>query len=230
MEHAEQAELEVDDEAMMEDEIFRQFTDLEQYNLVVEKPEEYLQLIMQFGYLAMFGPAFPLGAAVALGVNFVEIRYDAHKLLYAYRRVAPLQVSAYLIAYCVVAALRAHQRRTSKKQIPYPPTLPPIYPKPIQIPPTNKQKVNNIGEDAQFVLILYLAVPVNLGLVLYTFEMLGGDDAELPAGRVWIFMLATLLFIVLQVAVERLVPDKTFKTLVQEQRQECKFFGGRSHE
>ena len=52
-------------EAMMEDEIFRQFTDLEQYNLVVEKPEEYLQLIMQFGYLAMFGPAFPLGAAVA---------------------------------------------------------------------------------------------------------------------------------------------------------------------
>jgi hypothetical protein len=90
--------------------------------------------------------------------------------------------------------------------------------------------VNNIGEDAQFVLILYLAVPVNLGLVLYTFEMLGGDDAELPAGRVWIFMLATLLFIVLQVAVERLVPDKTFKTLVQEQRQECKFFGGRSHE
>ena len=117
MEHAEQAELEVDDEAMMEDEIFRQFTDLEQYNLVVEKPEEYLQLIMQFGYLAMFGPAFPLGAAVALGVNFVEIRYDAHKLLYAYRRVAPLQVSAYLIAYvcrrCFKGSSTPHIKKTN---------------------------------------------------------------------------------------------------------------------
>jgi hypothetical protein len=51
---------------------------------------------------------------------------------------------------------------------------------------------------------------------------LGGDDSELPAERVWIFMLATLLFVVLQVAAERMVPDRTFKTMVQEQRQECK--------
>ena len=40
-------------EAAAKDEIYRQFEIMEQYNLVIEKPEEYLQLIMQFGYLVM---------------------------------------------------------------------------------------------------------------------------------------------------------------------------------
>ena len=136
-----------------DDEIFAQFLELEEYNLVIEKPEEYLQLIMQFGYLSMFGAAFPLGAAIAVLVNFVEIQFDCHKLLNDYQRIAPLQV-------------------------------------------------NEIGEDSQFVLILYFSIPVNLALVVYTFDMLG-DDRDLPAGKVWLFVLATLVLVVVEVAFEQ---------------------------
>ena len=67
-------------------------------------------------------------------------------------------------------------------------------------------------------MVLYLAIPVNIGLICFTFDMLG-DGEKLPASRVWIFFLLTLAACIFEFALERLVPDKDVRTLTQEQRQ-----------
>ena len=41
---------------------------------------------MQFGLIACFSAVFPLGTALAMVVNFIELRVDAHKLGHNTRR------------------------------------------------------------------------------------------------------------------------------------------------
>ena len=55
---------------------------------------EDLELIIQFGYLALFGASFPLGFALAAVTNLLDLRNDLSKLLFMYRRVPPKQVHA----------------------------------------------------------------------------------------------------------------------------------------
>ena len=43
--------------------------------------EEYMEMITQFGFVALFAAAFPLAAAASLLNNFIEIRSDAQKML-----------------------------------------------------------------------------------------------------------------------------------------------------
>eukprot|EP00045_Choanoeca_perplexa_P014447 m.170068 g.170068 ORF g.170068 m.170068 type:complete len:962 (-) comp16678_c0_seq7:1832-4717(-) len=47
---------------------------------------EYLELMLQYGYITMFVPAFSLAPLFAFLNNIFEIRIDAHKLLVDYRR------------------------------------------------------------------------------------------------------------------------------------------------
>mgnify|MGYP002880222703 CR=1 FL=1 len=47
---------------------------------------EYLEMILQFGFLSLFVSAFSLAPFFALANNILEIRIDAHKLLTVYRR------------------------------------------------------------------------------------------------------------------------------------------------
>ena len=47
---------------------------------------------MQFGFLSCFGAAFPLSAALAFGLNIVQIKQDGYKLLHLSRR--PLTMEA----------------------------------------------------------------------------------------------------------------------------------------
>lgn len=42
--------------------------------------DDYLEIFIQFGYVLLFSPAFPLAALCALTNNLVEIRADAFKL------------------------------------------------------------------------------------------------------------------------------------------------------
>lgn len=42
--------------------------------------------MIQFGFIVLFGAAFPLGAFISLLNNIVEIRIDAHKLVVNSRR------------------------------------------------------------------------------------------------------------------------------------------------
>uniref|UniRef100_A0A1I8IT89 Anoctamin n=1 Tax=Macrostomum lignano TaxID=282301 RepID=A0A1I8IT89_9PLAT len=50
---------------------------------------DYLELIMQFGFVTLFVPAFPLAPLFALINNLVEIRLDARKLVIGTRRPLP---------------------------------------------------------------------------------------------------------------------------------------------
>eukprot|EP00794_Sanderia_malayensis_P012691 gene12691-13993_t len=54
--------------------------------------EEYLEMVIQFGFITIFVAAFPLGPFFALINNLVEIRVDAYKFVVLYRR--PLAIKA----------------------------------------------------------------------------------------------------------------------------------------
>ncbi|XP_008469599.2 anoctamin-7-like [Diaphorina citri] len=51
--------------------------------------EEYLEMVLQFGFITIFVAAFPLAPLFALLNNWVEIRLDAQKFLCQTRRVVP---------------------------------------------------------------------------------------------------------------------------------------------
>ena len=49
---------------------------------------EFNTKVLQFGYVAFFSVAFPLGALAATATNIVELRLDAYKFMFALRRPA----------------------------------------------------------------------------------------------------------------------------------------------
>jgi len=51
-----------------------------------EQFDDYLEMVIEFGYITMFGSAFPLGAALSLLYNLVEMQNDRFKLTYAVQR------------------------------------------------------------------------------------------------------------------------------------------------
>lgn len=48
--------------------------------------EDYLEMVIQFGYVTLFSPAFPMAAMCALLNNVIEIRSDAFKLCVTFQR------------------------------------------------------------------------------------------------------------------------------------------------
>ncbi|KAG9332753.1 hypothetical protein JZ751_014852 [Albula glossodonta] len=48
--------------------------------------EEYLEIVLQFGFITIFVAAFPLAPLFALINNWAEVRLDAHKFVCEYRR------------------------------------------------------------------------------------------------------------------------------------------------
>ncbi|XP_065070348.1 anoctamin-4-like isoform X1 [Rhopilema esculentum] len=48
--------------------------------------DEYLEMVIQFGFITIFVAAFPLGPFFALINNMIEIRVDAYKFVVLYRR------------------------------------------------------------------------------------------------------------------------------------------------
>lgn len=47
---------------------------------------EYLEMVIQFGFITIFVSAFPLGPLFALINNLIEVRIDAYKFVAVYRR------------------------------------------------------------------------------------------------------------------------------------------------
>ena len=90
---------------------------------------EALELIQQFGYIVLFGSAFPLAFAVAWATNILDLHLDFNKLLHSYRRVAPRQVS-------------------------------------------------DLCFDGSFRALLYVAIPTNVALVVFTYSDLGDLDGD----------------------------------------------------
>jgi anoctamin-8 len=48
--------------------------------------EDYLEMLVQFGYVTLFSSAFPLAALCAFLNNIIEIRSDAFKLCFTLQR------------------------------------------------------------------------------------------------------------------------------------------------
>ena len=73
--------------------------------------DDYLELVVQFGYVMLFAPVFPLAALCAFLNNLIEIRSDAFKLCYVYQRpfgTEPLRVVdewTRVLSYLSVAAI-----------------------------------------------------------------------------------------------------------------------------
>ena len=72
--------------------------------------DDYLEMFIQFGYVLLFSPAFPLAAVCALINNLVEIRVDAFKLCNTVQRPFARQVKD------IGAWQRAMQVRKSEKK------------------------------------------------------------------------------------------------------------------
>ena len=51
-----------------------------------EQFDDYIEMIIQFGYITLFASAYPLAPLVAMAANFIEMRLDAFKLTYVCMR------------------------------------------------------------------------------------------------------------------------------------------------
>ncbi len=71
------------DESWMEEEVNK-----EEY----EEFDDYIEMIIQLGYVCLFASAYPLAPCLAVLANFIEIRLDAFKLSHVHRRPVPTPV------------------------------------------------------------------------------------------------------------------------------------------
>jgi hypothetical protein len=79
-------------------------------------------------------------------------------------------------------------------------------------------RVDSIGEPLQiFYWTLYAAVPVNCGLVVFTFNAAAwvGDDS-----KVWVLLLVALFMVAFLAQLDAMYPDVSRKTAVQLARQD----------
>lgn len=60
-----------------------------QYQEIDGSNEEYLELMIQFAYVIIFGAAFPLAPLLAFINNLIELRIDKYKLVYLTRWPVP---------------------------------------------------------------------------------------------------------------------------------------------
>ena len=56
-----------------------------------EEFDDYLEIILQFGYVTLFASAYPFAALVAVGANIVEIKSDLFKITKVCRRPRPIR-------------------------------------------------------------------------------------------------------------------------------------------
>ena len=70
----------------------RQFVETAEYDNIEDTIDDYLELAVQFGYVAGFGAAFPLAPLLCFFLNTVQLKQDGYKLLWFHRRPLPLEV------------------------------------------------------------------------------------------------------------------------------------------
>lgn len=66
---------------------------------------EYLEMILQYGFVTIFVAAFPLAPLFALLNNVLEMRFDAKKLITCYRRPVGQRVKDIGIWYGIMDTL-----------------------------------------------------------------------------------------------------------------------------
>ena len=48
--------------------------------------DDYLEMVIEFGYITLFASAYPLAACISIAANVIEIKSDSLKLATVYRR------------------------------------------------------------------------------------------------------------------------------------------------
>lgn len=59
-----------------------------------EQFDDYLEMVIQFGYVTLFASAFPLSGLLSIICNFIEIKSDLFKLTYVVRRPDAIRTSS----------------------------------------------------------------------------------------------------------------------------------------
>ncbi|CBJ25617.1 conserved unknown protein [Ectocarpus siliculosus] len=55
--------------------------------------DDYLEMVIQYGYMTLFASAFPFASTLSLLTTFVEIKSDTFKLLFLYKRPVPRRMA-----------------------------------------------------------------------------------------------------------------------------------------
>lgn len=63
--------------------------DLEEYDILMGPFEDYIEMVLQFGYATLFTAAYPIAPVLSFINNYVELRLDAFHLASAHRRAIP---------------------------------------------------------------------------------------------------------------------------------------------
>lgn len=58
-----------------------------------ESFDDYLEMVIQYGYMTLFASAFPFASTLSLVTTFVEIKADTFKLLFLYKRPVPRRMA-----------------------------------------------------------------------------------------------------------------------------------------
>ena len=66
---------------------------------------EYLEMVLQFGFVTIFVSAFPLAPFFAFINNILEVRLDAHKMISAFRRPVAVRVKNIGIWYRILEGI-----------------------------------------------------------------------------------------------------------------------------
>ena len=51
-----------------------------------EQFDDFLEMVIEFGYITMFASSFPLASALSVACNLIEIKSDCYKLAYVTQR------------------------------------------------------------------------------------------------------------------------------------------------
>lgn len=64
--------------------------------------EDYMEMVIDYGYVVMFAVAFPLAPLIAFVMVVIEVRIDAYKLCYLTRRPFPIPAQDIGVWYPII--------------------------------------------------------------------------------------------------------------------------------
>ena len=56
-----------------------------------EQFDDYLEMVIEFGYITMFASSFPLGCALSFFCNLIELKSDLYKIIFVTQRPTPVR-------------------------------------------------------------------------------------------------------------------------------------------
>ena len=71
-----------------------QFLELTEYDNIEGPIGDYMELLIQFGFLTLFGCSFAFSPFLCFALNMFQIKQDGYKLLFLNRKPVPMEVKS----------------------------------------------------------------------------------------------------------------------------------------